>query len=150
LVELGIEQLMVEEATIAAASNLFDFGKASLISRAMDLSDFREYCLTKPNASESTPFGPDALVFKAGGKIFAIASLDEMPPRVSLKCDPERALDLRDRYEEVRPGYHLNKKHWNTIELSERIPPNELREWIDHSYELVCGSLSRRKRRPRT
>ena len=103
----------------------------------MDLENFRAYCLTKPNASESTPFGPDTLVFKAGGKIFAISSLDEVPPRVNLKCDPERALDLRDRYAEVRPGYHMNKKHWNTIELSGRIPPPEVREWIDHSYDLV-------------
>ncbi len=103
----------------------------------MDLEIFRAYCLEKPNVTESTPFGPDALVFKIGGKMFAIASLDEVPPRVSLKCDPERALDLRDRYEEVRPGYHMDKKHWNTIELSGRLPPNEVREWIDHSYELV-------------
>ncbi len=104
----------------------------------MDLEDFREYCLTKRNATESTPFGPDALVFKVGGKIFAIASLDEVPPHVNLKCDPERALDLRDRYEEVQPGYHMNKKHWNTVELRGRIPSHELRGWIDHSYELVA------------
>jgi predicted DNA-binding protein (MmcQ/YjbR family) len=64
---------------------------------------------------------------------------------VSLKCDPERALDLRDRYEEVRPGYHMNKKHWNTVELGGRIPPNELREWIDHSYELVAAGLRKKR-----
>lgn len=112
----------------------------------MDLEEFREYCLTKPDATESTPFGPDTLVFKVGGKIFAIASLDDVPPHVNLKCDPERALDLRDRYEEVRPGYHMNKKHWNTVELSGRIPPNELREWIDHSYDLVTAATPRRGR----
>lgn len=116
----------------------------------MDLEDAREYCLTKPGASEEMPFGHNTLVFKVGGKIFAIASLDEFPPRVNLKCDPERALDLRDRYEEVRPGYHMNKKHWNTIELSGRIPPNELKEWIDHSYDLVARSLPKGKRRPPT
>ena len=109
----------------------------------MDLEEFRDYCLAKPKVTESTPFGPGALVFKVGGKIFAIASLDEIPPQVSLKCDPERALDLRDRYEEVRPGYHLNKKHWNTIKLSRRIPPNELRDWVDHSYSLVARATSR-------
>jgi len=111
----------------------------------MDLENFREYCLTKPNVTESTPFGPDALVLKVSGKIFAIASLDDVPTHVSLKCDPERALDLRDRYEEVRPGYHMNKKHWNTVELGGRIPPNELREWIDHSYELVAAGLRKKR-----
>ncbi|MGI8957804.1 MAG: MmcQ/YjbR family DNA-binding protein [Chthoniobacterales bacterium] len=77
----------------------------------MNLEDFRDYCLTKTDAAEETPFGEDTLVFKVGGKIFALASLDEVPPRANLKCDPERALDLRDRYEEVQPGYHMNKKH---------------------------------------
>lgn|GEM_PF-654855 len=115
----------------------------------MDLEDFRKYCLTKSNVSEGTPFGPDVLVFKVDGKVFALASLDDVPPQVNLKCDPERALDLRDRYEEVRPGYHMNKRHWNTIELSDRIPPAELREWIDHSYELVAARLTKeRPRRP--
>lgn len=112
----------------------------------MDLEDFREYCLRKRGATESTPFGRDTLVFKIGGKIFAIASLDDVPPHVNLKCDPERALDLRDRYEEVRPGYHMNKRHWNTVELSGRISPNELREWIDHSYALVSATKKRRGR----
>jgi predicted DNA-binding protein (MmcQ/YjbR family) len=108
----------------------------------MNLEDFREYCLTKPGAVEDTPFGEGTLVFKVGGKIFALASLDDVPPRVNLKCDPERALDLRDRYEEVQPGYHMNKKHWNTVVLSGRIPAAEIRQMIDHSYELVA-------RRPR-
>jgi predicted DNA-binding protein (MmcQ/YjbR family) len=112
----------------------------------VDLEDFREYCLTKPKATEGTPFGPDTLVFKVGGKIFAIASLDDLPARVNLKCDPERALDLRDRYEEVQPGYHMNKKHWNTIELGGRIPGKELRRLIDHSYELVVGRSRKRKK----
>src|SRR5437016_10479101 len=84
----------------------------------MDLAEFREYCLREPGASEDTPFGPDVLVFKVGGKMFALAALDEVPPRVNLKCAPDRALELRDRYEEIRPGYHMNKKHWNTVELS--------------------------------
>jgi predicted DNA-binding protein (MmcQ/YjbR family) len=70
----------------------------------MDVAEFREYCLTKPIATEGTPFGPDVLVFKVGGKMFALAALDEMPPTVNLKCDPDLALDLRDRYEQVRPG----------------------------------------------
>ena len=107
----------------------------------MDLEQFREYCLSKPRATEGTPFGPDVLVFKVGGKIFALAVLDEVPTTVNLKCDPDLALDLRDRYEEVRPGYHMNKKHWNTVEIDTGIPDAELREMIDHSYELVAKSL---------
>jgi predicted DNA-binding protein (MmcQ/YjbR family) len=107
----------------------------------MNLEDFREHCLTKPNVTEGTPFGEDTLVFKVGGKMFALASLDEVPPRVNLKCDPDLALELRDRYEEVQPGYHMNKKHWNTIELNGRIPPAELRQMIDQSYDLVAAKL---------
>ena len=107
----------------------------------MDLAKFCEYCLTKPGASEETPFGPDVLVFKVGGKMFALAALDEVPPTVNLKCDPDLALDLRDRYEQVTPGYHMNKKHWNTVEIEGGIPAVELRKMIDHSYELVVKSL---------
>jgi predicted DNA-binding protein (MmcQ/YjbR family) len=107
----------------------------------MDLADFREYCLRKPGASEETPFGPDVLVFKVGGKMFALAALDEVPTTVNLKCDPDLALDLRDRYEQVRAGYHMNKKHWNTVEIEGGISAGELRKMIDHSYELVVNSL---------
>lgn len=111
----------------------------------MDLEEFRDYCLTKPDATEGTPFGEDTLVFKVNGKMFALASLDEVPPRVNLKCDPERALDLRDRYEEVQPGYHMNKKHWNTVVLGGAVPEAEMRRWIDHSYELVVARLPKRR-----
>ena len=107
----------------------------------MDLAEFREYCLTKPSATEGTPFGPDVLVFKVSGKMFALAALDELPTTVNLKCDPDLALDLRDRYEQVRPGYHMNKKHWNTVEIENAIPDAELRKMIDHSYELVIKRL---------
>jgi predicted DNA-binding protein (MmcQ/YjbR family) len=112
----------------------------------MDLAQFREYCLSKPRATEGTPFGPDVLVFKVAGKMFALAALDEMPTTVNLKCDPDWALDLRDRYEQVRPGYHMNKKHWNTVEIDSGIPANELRKMIDHSYELVAVSLRKARR----
>ena len=74
--------------------------------------------------------------------MFALAALDEVPPRVNLKCDPDLALDLRDRYEQVRPGYHMNKKHWNTVEIASGIPDIELRKMIDHSYELVVKPLT--------
>lgn len=107
----------------------------------MDLAQFREYCLNKPCASESTPFGPDVLVFKVGGKMFALAALDEVPTTANLKCDPDLALELRDRYEQVTPGYHMNKKHWNTVEIESGIPDAELRKMIDHSYDLVAETL---------
>ena len=93
------------------------------------------------------PFGPDNLVFKVAGKMFALAGLDEVPARANLKCDPDRALELRDRYEEVQPGYHMSKKHWNTVDLEGRIPERELKEMIDHSYELVVNSLPKAKRK---
>jgi predicted DNA-binding protein (MmcQ/YjbR family) len=107
----------------------------------MDLAEFREYCLSKPSATEGAPFGPSVLVFKVGGKMFALAALDEVPPRVNLKCDPDLALDLRDRYEQVTPGYHMNKRHWNTVEIESGIPDAELRKMIDHSYNLVIKGL---------
>src|SRR2546421_12483723 len=107
----------------------------------MDTVEFREYCLAKPDATEGTPFGETVLVFKVDGKMFALAALDEVPAKVNLKCDPDLALELRDRYEQVRPGYHMNKKHWNTVEIGSGIPEAELRKMIDHSYELVVQSL---------
>src|SRR6266446_4328512 len=109
----------------------------------MDLEQFREYCLRKSGATEGTPFGEDVLVFKVGGKMFALAALDEIPATANLKCDPDLALELRDRYEQVRPGYHMNKKHWNTVEIESGIPDAELRKMIDHSYDLVMQSLPR-------
>ena len=111
----------------------------------MDLAEFREYCLNKPGVSEGTPFGADVLVFKVGGKMFALAALDEMPAAVNLKCDPDLALDLRDRYDEVTPGYHMNKKHWNTVDIEGGIPDIELRKMIDHSYQLVIEKLPKTK-----
>ena len=113
----------------------------------MQLDEFREYCLTKAGATEGTPFGEDTLVFKVGGKMFALASLDEVPARANLKCEPDLALDLRDRYEAVTPGYHMNKKHWNTVELSADVPDAELRRMIDHSYNLVAKSLPKARRK---
>ena len=113
----------------------------------MDLAQFREYCLSKPRATEGTPFGPDVLVFKVAGKMFALAALNELPTTVNLKCDPDWALELRDRYEQVRPGYHMNKKHWNTVEIEGSIPDAELRKMIDHSYDLVVETLPKSRAR---
>jgi len=112
----------------------------------MDTVDFREYCLAKPNTTEGMPFGETVLVFKVSGKMFALMSLDEVPATANLKCDPDLALELRDRYRQVRPGYHMNKKHWNTVEI-EGLPDGELRKMIDHSYDSVLQSLPRENRR---
>ncbi|MEP7014665.1 MAG: MmcQ/YjbR family DNA-binding protein [Verrucomicrobiota bacterium] len=109
----------------------------------VDLEQFREYCLKKPAATEDTPFGDDTLVFKVSGKRFALAALDEVPTTANLKCDPDLALELRDRFVQVQPGYHMNKKHWNTVELESGIPDAELRTMIDHSYDLVVQNLPR-------
>ena len=92
----------------------------------MNAEDFRVYCLGKKAATEGTPFGPDNIVFKVSGKMFALLAFEEVPPRANLKCDPDLALELRDRYEQVEPGYHMNKKHWNTIEIESGIPDAEL------------------------
>jgi predicted DNA-binding protein (MmcQ/YjbR family) len=119
---------------------------SALLQLKMNIESFREYCLKKRGATEGAPFGEDVLVFKVSGKMFALAALDEVPSTANLKCDPDLALELRDRYEEVKPGYHMNKKHWNTVELDTGIPDAELRKMIDHSYELVVNNLPRAKR----
>jgi predicted DNA-binding protein (MmcQ/YjbR family) len=112
----------------------------------MTLADFCACCLSLPSVEETTPFGPEAIVYKVGGKMFALAMADEVPTRVNLKCDPERALELRDRHEDVTPGYHMNKRHWNTVNLGGRLPNALVRELIDHSYQLVVASLPKKVR----
>jgi Uncharacterized protein conserved in bacteria len=104
----------------------------------MDIVTLRDYCISKKGASESFPFGDDTLVFKADGKIFALVNLDG-DLSINLKCDPEFAIDLRERYSSVIPGYHMNKKHWNTVILNGSVPDKEVFSWIDHSYELITG-----------
>jgi len=112
----------------------------------MNAEKFREYCVAKPGTAEDSPFGPEHIVFKVGGKMFALLAFEEVPPTANLKCDPDLALELRDRYEQVRPGYHMNKKHWNTVEMDGAIPERELLKMIDHSYELVVASLTKKAR----
>ena len=112
----------------------------------MDIETFRNYCLSKPGTEDCLPFGPDTLVFKVAGKMFALTSLSDEHFSVNLKCNPERALELREKYEEVKPGFHMNKKHWNTIDFGGRISEQELVELIDHSYELVVQSLTKAQR----
>jgi predicted DNA-binding protein (MmcQ/YjbR family) len=104
----------------------------------MDLPDVIAHILSKPGAEETTPFGPNALVYKTGGKMFALTSPDEYPVRLNLKCDPERSIELREEYESIIPGHHMNKRHWNTLILDGGVPSKLIRELIDHSYNLVA------------
>ena len=111
----------------------------------MNIDTFRNYCLSKKGVTEDLPFGPDNLVFKVMGKMFSIVSLDEVPLRTNLKCDPERAIELREEYDgSILPGYHMNKQHWNTLILDHRLDPELVFELIDHSYELVADSLTKK------
>lgn len=107
----------------------------------MHLDDAIAHCLSLPHAVAETPFGPDVLVFKVAGKMFALTDPGEFPPALNLKCDPDRALALRDEFAAVRPGYHMNKRHWNTVTLDGSLPPAAVRGWIDHSYQLVVAGL---------
>lgn len=112
----------------------------------MTLDVFREYCLAKPATTEELPFGPNALVFKVMGKMYALLSLDEVPARVNLKCDPEEAIELRERHEAILPGYHMNKQHWNTVVLDSSLPHTLLTDMIDASYDLVVAKLKKADR----
>lgn len=113
----------------------------------MLLEQLREYCLSKPGVEESTPFGPDTLVFKVGGKIFLITDFESDPLQFNVKCDPALAVELREEYPCVLPGYHMNKKHWNTIVVDGSVNVKLLKDWITHSYELVAKSKSIKKRK---
>ena len=108
----------------------------------MNIEDFRDYCLLKAGVTEETPFGPETLVFKVGGKVFVLTDIETFGS-INLKCDPERAQELREQHEYVLPGYHMNKKHWNTVLIGTGVPERQLRELIDHSYDLVRASLPR-------
>jgi predicted DNA-binding protein (MmcQ/YjbR family) len=112
----------------------------------VDLKELRRYCLDHPGATEDHPFGPGALVMKVGNKMFAIVMEDEDPLSISLKCEPDIAVMLRESFEDVGPGYHLNKRHWNTVTLTDRISDKQAQEWIDDSYDLVVDSLPRKVR----
>jgi predicted DNA-binding protein (MmcQ/YjbR family) len=103
-------------------------------------------CLAKPGSAEEYPFGDEVAVFKVAGRVFALVPLGGSPGNISLKCDPELALGLRARYAAITPGYHLNKRHWNTVELDGSVPDEELLDLIDHSYDLVVARLTRAQR----
>jgi len=111
----------------------------------MDIETFREYCLSKPGVEESFPFDESTLVFKVLGKMFALTSLSRQPSSCNLKCDPERAIELRESYDgSILPGYHMSKKHWNTVVLEDGLDYRFIQELIDHSYDLVVSKLPKK------
>jgi predicted DNA-binding protein (MmcQ/YjbR family) len=111
----------------------------------MNIEQFQEYCISLPGVTEEFPFGEEILVYKVKGKIFALTHIDDFQS-VNLKCDPENAVELRERYDGVRPGYHMNKKHWNTVEVHSNIPNKLLLQWVRDSYDLVVKSLPKKDR----
>jgi len=113
----------------------------------MNLEAYYEYCLSKKGTTEHFPFDQDTLVFKVGGKMFALSSLNQWEkgePKVNLKCNPDYALELRAQYSDVQPAFHMSKVHWNTIVINSEIPDKLVKEWIDNSYDLVFKSLTKK------
>ena len=109
----------------------------------MNIEKIRQHCLKKKGVTECFPFDEDTLVFKVMGKMFGLISLSN-PLSVNLKCEPELAMELREKYDGVTPGYHMNKKLWNTVSLNEGIPDKEILSWIDHSYDQVVKGLPKK------
>lgn len=110
----------------------------------MNAEEIREYCLNKQKVTESFPFNETTLVFKVAGKMFALLSLDSTDLSINLKCEPERAVRLREKYPAVQPGYHMNKQHWNTVYVNETIPRKEILQFIDDSYNLIVSKLPKK------
>ena len=113
----------------------------------MNLETFYEYCLSKKGVTEHFPFDEETLVFKVGGKMFALSSLNQWEkatPSVNLKCNPEYAEELRAQYDDIKPGWHMSKIHWNTIEINRDVPDSLIKELIDHSYDLVFSNLTKK------
>ena len=111
----------------------------------MNAEELRLFCLSLPDVEEGFPFGPETLVFKSGGKIFLLMSLDAQPLQFNVKCDPELAIELRDQYDCIRPGYHMNKRHWNTIVVDNTLTAKQIKEQVKHSYELISGAKKKKK-----
>ena len=109
----------------------------------MNIEEFRVYCLQKKGVTEEFPFDENTLVFKVMGKMFALCGVENFQS-INLKCDPEKAIVLRENYDYVRPGFHMNKKHWNTVDIDWRAEDDLVKSWIDHSYELVIKSLTKK------
>lgn len=112
----------------------------------MDFDAIREHCLAKPAVTEDFPFGDDVLAFRVMDKLFALINIEKTPMFINLKCDPHRALELRERYPSVKPGYHMSKRHWNSVYLEGSFSGREFFGWIDHSYDLVAKKLKKAQR----
>lgn len=113
----------------------------------MNLENFYEYCLSKKGVAEDFPFDKDVLVLKVGGKIFALSSLERWEmgePAINLKCNPDRAAELRVEFDDIKPGFHMSKVHWNTININKGVQDVMVKELIDHSYDLVFKSLTKK------
>jgi predicted DNA-binding protein (MmcQ/YjbR family) len=111
----------------------------------MNIESYREYCLAKKGVTEDFPFDNETLVFKVGGKMFALTGIEQFKS-INLKCDPERAVELREEYSGILPGYHMSKKHWNTVMMDGSVPMKLILQMIDDSYNLVLSSLPKRER----
>lgn len=113
----------------------------------MDPENVREYCLSKRGVDEGFPFDESTLVFKVGDKMFCLMALERVPMSINVKCDPDKAEDLRAHFDGVEPGYHMNKKHWNTVILESDVTADDVRGWIDVSYQLVVSTLTKKMKR---
>ena len=113
----------------------------------LNVESIRDYCLQKQNTTEEMPFGPSVVVFKVNNKMFCLMSLDEQPTTINVKCEPEKAIELREQYLSVLPGYHMNKQHWNTVIVDGLISPKIIKEFIDDSYNLVNKKLTPKKKK---
>lgn len=112
----------------------------------MNIEELREYCISKKGATESLPFGPETLVFKVLNKAFLLVGMDESPLEFNVKCEPEKAIELREKYSCVIPGYHMNKKHWNTIVADGSVSTKMMETWITDSYNLVVNGLTKKEK----
>mgnify|MGYP001492894517 CR=1 FL=1 len=113
----------------------------------MNIEEFRSYCLSKKYVTECFPFDEKTLVFKVADKMFALSGLEHQPATVNLKCDPERAIELREEFSDIIAGFHMSKKHWNTITIEGNITNELLKELIDHSYNLVVHGMTKKKQK---
>ncbi|MEP0367569.1 MAG: MmcQ/YjbR family DNA-binding protein [Cyclobacteriaceae bacterium] len=109
----------------------------------MNVEEFRQYCISKPGVTEGFPFGGDTLVFKVMNKMFALTGVDDFE-FINLKCDPEEAIRLREEYDAVKPGYHMNKKLWNSVYTQQGLSDDQIMRWIDDSYDLIVASLPKK------
>ncbi len=113
----------------------------------MNIEEFRDYCLSKKYVTECFPFDTTTLVFKVAGKMFALSGLEHIPATVNLKCDPERSIELRSEFDAIISGFHMSKKHWNTIMIEGNLPNSFLEELIDHSYNLVVKGMTKKRQK---